>query len=161
MEIEKKFTIKKMPENLECYEKKVIEQGYLCVSPVLRIRRSNEDYIFTYKSARGIKNEPDASICKCHEVEADLDRESYQHLKSKIDGNVVSKIRYIIPLENGQKAELDVFQDQLEGLVFAEVEFKDETEARAFVPPDWFDKDVSSDKRYQNKYLATLTKWHP
>ena len=44
LEIEKKFKIKKLPENLSQYKKKVIEQGYLCTNPIVRIRRSNEDF---------------------------------------------------------------------------------------------------------------------
>ena len=50
MEIEKKFKIKKLPDNLEQYEQKHIEQGYLCTNPVVRIRKSNDRYILTYKS---------------------------------------------------------------------------------------------------------------
>ena len=50
MEIERKFTVKKLPENLENYEKKELEQAYLCTNPVVRIRRSNEEYYLTYKS---------------------------------------------------------------------------------------------------------------
>jgi len=42
-EIEKKFLIKNLPENLEQYEKVRIEQGYLntVVTPTLRIRKYN------------------------------------------------------------------------------------------------------------------------
>lgn len=38
MEIERKFLVKKenLPENLEQYPCKVIEQGYLCTEPVVR-----------------------------------------------------------------------------------------------------------------------------
>ena len=46
MEIERKFLIKRenLPENLEQYPSKVIEQGYLCTEPVVRIRKSNDNY---------------------------------------------------------------------------------------------------------------------
>ena len=53
MEIEKKFLVKVLPDGLEQYEKKVIEQGYLCQRPVVRVRRSNNNYILTYKSRPG------------------------------------------------------------------------------------------------------------
>ena len=49
MEIERKYLIKTLPEHLEQYPCKVIEQGYLNTNPVVRIRRSNDDYILTYK----------------------------------------------------------------------------------------------------------------
>ena len=45
MEIEKKFKVKQLPDNLDGYEQKHIEQGYLCVNPVVRIRKSNDRYI--------------------------------------------------------------------------------------------------------------------
>ena len=57
MEIERKFLIAHMPENLDSYECKNIEQGYLCTAPVVRIRRSNEHYYMTYKSANRAVNE--------------------------------------------------------------------------------------------------------
>ena len=52
MEIERKFLVKRenLPENLEQYPSKVIEQGYLCTEPVVRIRKSNDNYYLTYKS---------------------------------------------------------------------------------------------------------------
>ncbi len=39
MEIERKFLIKELPENLSSYKCLVIEQAYLCTEPVIRIRR--------------------------------------------------------------------------------------------------------------------------
>ena len=41
MEIERKFTIKELPDHLEQYEKREIEQAYLCKKPTIRIRKSN------------------------------------------------------------------------------------------------------------------------
>ena len=42
MEIEKKYTIKKLPENLETYPCKIIEQAYLNTAPVaLRLHLSS------------------------------------------------------------------------------------------------------------------------
>ena len=36
MEIERKYLVKTLPENLENYECKQIAQGYLCTSPPLQ-----------------------------------------------------------------------------------------------------------------------------
>ena len=49
MEIERKFLISKLPENLSDYPSHQIEQGYLTTNPVVRIRRQDDDYILTYK----------------------------------------------------------------------------------------------------------------
>ena len=44
MEIERKYLVKTLPDHLDQYESKKIAQGYLCTEPVVRIRRSNDDY---------------------------------------------------------------------------------------------------------------------
>lgn len=155
MEIEHKYLIKELPADLDKYKKKEIEQGYLNRSPVLRIRKSNDKYIFTYKSKREISEEG-APICN-EEIEAPLTKEAYLHLKSKVDGNLIVKTRYIIPYDyDGKtyKIELDVFHGKLEGLVFAEVEFESVEDANAFKGPEWFGKEVSSDRRYRNGFLT-------
>ena len=158
MEIEKKFTISKLPEQLEQYPCIHIEQGYLCTGPVVRIRKANDSYILTYKNKTGI--DEDAIQTKVHnEVELPLTEEAYQHLRSKVDGKIIEKRRYVIPLEDGLKAELDVFGGYLEGLVFAEVEFSDIEQATSFQKPEWFAEDVSRDYRYSNTYLSSIERW--
>lgn len=44
MEIERKFKVLELPKDLESYEKEEIEQGYLCIKPTVRIRKSNDNY---------------------------------------------------------------------------------------------------------------------
>jgi len=154
MEIERKFTIKKLPENLDKYEKKEIEQAYLCSKPTIRIRKSNEDYILTYKSKRGLKLPESATARACEEVELPLTKAAYEHMKEKADGSVISKTRYIIPLDSNHKIELDVFHGYLESLMFAEVEFASEEDAASFQLPDWFAEDVTFDHRYSNAVMT-------
>ena len=151
MEIEKKFQIKRLPEHLEQYPKKEIEQGYLCIHPVVRIRKSNEEYILTYK-ARAQAAVKDMHINR--EVEVSLTKEGYLHLREKIDHNLIEKTRYLIRLEDGHMAELDRFHGKLEGLCFVEVEFASEQDADSFTPPAWFGENVSKDKRYTNSFLS-------
>jgi CYTH domain-containing protein len=160
MEIERKFQIKELPKDLDQYKKKEIEQGYLCTGPVVRIRKSNEDYILTYKSRIGLEDKNSNVALTCEEVELPLTKEAYEHLKEKVDYHLITKTRYLIPLKGGYTAELDVFHNQLEGLVFVEVEFPSEEEAAAFQPPNWFGMDVSFDKRYKNNYLVTFDSVH-
>lgn len=158
MEIERKFLLKEMPGDLSKYEKKVIEQGYLCKKPTVRIRKSNEEYILTYKSKQGVLDDANRTAKVLNEIEVPLGKEGYEHLKKKVDHNIIVKIRYIVPLENGLKAELDIFEGKLSGLKVVEVEFPDEETANAFVPPAWFGKDVSLDSRYTNGSLAAVEK---
>jgi CYTH domain-containing protein len=164
LEIEKKFKVKKIPEHLEQYEKKVMEQGYLCSDPIVRIRRSNDEYILTYKSRFGLEHTEETAAKVCHELEVPLNKEGYEHLREKIDGNLIQKTRYIIPLEMKKtpeteglslKAELDIFEGKFDGLVIVEVEFPNQKMAEQFQPPEWFGEDVSLDRQYTNNYLAT------
>ena len=37
MEIERKFKVIKLPDNIEKYEKIEIEQGYLCIKPTVKV----------------------------------------------------------------------------------------------------------------------------
>ena len=150
MEIEKKFKVKQLPDNLDGYEQKHIEQGYLCVNPIVRIRKSNDRYILTYKSLAAGSDDKNTDVRINNEIEVFLTKEGYEHLKEKVDDNLIIKTRYIIPLTG----ELDVFGGVLEGLYFIEVEFESEDDAKNFLPPDWFGENVSDDKRYANSYLS-------
>lgn len=147
MEIERKYLIKreKIPFDFKKYPCRKIEQGYLCTAPVVRIRRDNDSYILTYKSKGMMVRE---------EYNLPLTKEAYEHLKSKTDGRIISKDRYVIPLENGLNIELDFFKDELTGLILAEVEFPDVESANTFLPPDWFDEDVTLSPLYHNSFLS-------
>lgn len=146
MEIEKKYLLKEIPNVLECKFHK-IEQAYLCTKPVVRIRREDDAYYMTYKGSGMMSRE---------ESNLPLNKEAYEHLKAKADGNVISKTRYLIPLEKeGLTAEVDVFEKPFAPLVLAEVEFESEAQAEAFVAPEWFGEEVTFDGRYHNSYLSS------
>ena len=177
MEIERKFTLKSLPDNLESYPSHHIEQVYLNYNPVVRARKQDDEYYLTYKGS-GMMARDESNL--------PLNEESYYHLREKADGSVISKRRYLIPLEHpGFKEgfptppadysltdgiciskkrylipwdpytiELDVFDAPFAPLIMAEVEFGSKEAAEAFVPPAWFDKDVTYCKEYHNSYLA-------
>lgn len=157
MEIERKYMIHKLPGDLSGYQYKKIEQGYLCNKPTIRIRKSNNDYILTYKSKIDKEDTLEGSPIVNHEVELPLTEEAYNTLKKKIEGNMVYKTRYLIPLQDGLTAELDIFEKQLLGLVYVEVEFPDEETAHRFTPPSWFSYELSADKRFSNYRLSKIS----
>ncbi|MCI7814503.1 MAG: CYTH domain-containing protein [Robinsoniella sp.] len=148
MEIERKYLIEQLPENLDQYPSHKIEQGYLCTSPVVRIRRQDDQYILTYKSKGLMVRE---------EYNLPLTPQSYLHLKEKIDGNLISKTRYKIPLTEILTIELDIFDAPFDGLVLAEVEFPDEEMAISFEPPAWFGEDVTFSPASHNSTLSQCT----
>lgn len=158
MEIERKFLLKEIPEKLESYMKLEIEQGYISTKPTIRIRKINSRYILTVKSKFDVcKSDGDPIIN--NEIECEITKKEYEALKEKICGDLLRKNRYIIPLEQGLKVELDIFQGRLLGLVFAEVEFKSVEEAKNFNKPTWLGKDVSDDKRYRNSEIVKLEQY--
>lgn len=143
MEIERKYLVKDLPD-LTQYPSKKIAQGYLNTNPVVRIRRSNDDYILTYKGKGMMVRE---------EYNLPLNEESFYHLSQKIDGKLIEKTRYLIPLWDNLVAELDVFEGAHEGIVLVEVEFDSIEAANQFVAPDWFGEDVTNDGRYHNSNM--------
>ena len=143
MEIERKYLVHEIPVDLTKYQVKHMEQMYVSVKPVIRIRRTDE-------------------------FEMDLDEDEYRNLRCKADGNIIEKDRYIIPLSDTEgtcgdsevdrelKIELDVFDGIFGGLTYAEVEFPEEKFANTFVPPMWFGRDVTEDGIYQNSALSGM-----
>ena len=145
MEIERKFLIDRLPDDLDRYACREIQQAYLCTDPVVRIRRQDHDYILTYKSKGFLARE---------EYNLPLNQRAYQHLLEKADGIILSKKRWLIPLQDDLTAELDVFDAPYEGLYLAEVEFSSEEAADAFIPPDWFGEEVTYSPLYHNSTLS-------
>lgn len=163
MEIERKFTVKTLPVNLESYPCRIIEQAYLNTDPVVRIRREDDSYYLTYKGKGLLARE---------EYNLPLNEKSYYHLREKADGNIISKKRYVIPIRHPQFhptyvsssgnsidqislcVELDIFEPPFAPLVIAEVEFPDKEMAESFVPLDWFIQDVTNDPAYHNSNLS-------
>lgn len=127
----------------------MIEQGYLSTNPVVRVRRQDDEYYMTYKGSGLMARE---------EYNLPLTKEAYEHLVKKSDGNIISKKRYLIPIEDTKLTiELDVFADPVAPLIMAEVEFESVEDANAFVMPDWFIKDVTNDRRYHNSNMTKMT----
>ena len=145
MEIERKYLIHNIPFDLNKYPHREIEQAYLNVDPVIRIRRNDQDYFLTYKSKGLLARE---------EYDLPLNAESYTHLLAKADGNILTKTRYEIPLGDHLIIELDIFHGKFEGLILAEVEFPSLEEANSFTPPEYFGEDVTFSTEYQNSTLS-------
>lgn len=147
-EIEYKFTVNPEKIAYQHYPYYEMEQAYISTSPVIRIRKRNDDFFLTVKGKGLVKRE---------EFEIAISSEEYNTLKAKAEGQIISKRRYLIPYHSKNKTytiELDVFSGSLSGLFLAEVEFSDEEEAKQFLPPDWFTKNISEEKKYHNSYLS-------
>ena len=143
MEIERKFLVRKLPDDLERYASSRITQAYLSRRPTIRIRKKDEQYILTVKGPGKLAHE---------EFELSIEKAAYERLLKKCDGKVIEKRRYRIPYGK-YTIELDLFTAPKE-LVLAEVEFESVEEALSFEGPEWFSEDVTEDPRYSNAQMA-------
>jgi adenylate cyclase len=160
-EIERKWRVRKLPKDYKHFPCKLLEQAYLCQNPTLRIRkessisegeerggisegRTQEEYIFCYKGKGRLSRE---------EYNLPLTKEAYETLIGKTEGRVIRKFRYAIP-HGAYTVELDIFQGELEGLCYAEVEFSSEEEALSFQPLDWFSEELTGERGYSNAELS-------
>lgn len=147
-EIERKFLVRKLPDDLTSYPKNKILQGYLVSlddGTHVRLRKSSERYTLTFKRGTGNVRE---------EREVELTAKQFDALWPATEGKRLVKTRYEIPLGE-RTVEIDLYHDRHEGLVVAEVEFDDEEGAKNFQPPDWLGNDVTGDPRYSNQLLAS------
>lgn len=165
LEIERKYTITGLPEDLEKAKVVEIKQGYLLRGPVVRVRKANDKYILTYKS----KLENQGTIVNVEE-EFPLNEEGFYHLLEKADGMVIEKTRYKYPLpaeclpdqykDVNLIAEIDVFHGAYEGLRFCEVEFPSVEVAESFKPVSWMKNNVSGVKLFSNGHLSAQTSYN-
>lgn len=148
-EIERKFLVKQLPENLQQYPSKAIIQGYLAITEdgtEVRLRHKGDRYFLTVKSGFGLQR---------GEAEIELSEHQFEKLWLMTEGKRIEKIRYEIDYR-GMRIELDIYSGILEGLKVAEVEFPSIDQAKLFIPPNWFGREVTEDERYKNRNLLLL-----
>ena len=146
-EIEKKFLVKRLPDNLKRWPHFIIEQGYLATEPggrQVRLRKRGKATSLTFKVGRGSHRE---------EREIKLSPKQFAALWPGTVGRRLRKVRYEISCE-GLLIELDIYRGRHKGLVVAEVEFPDTASCQRFIAPWWFGREVTREKRYSNVRLA-------
>lgn len=145
-EIERKFLVEEVPGGAS--GRRAIEQGYLAIDEhgEVRLRRIGGRLLLTAKTGHGEVRE---------EVEIPLSPGSFEELWELTEGRRVRKARHYVPLNGFLRAEVDVYEGDLEGLLTAEIEFASPEEARRFRPPSWLGAELTGDERYANQALAT------
>ena len=146
-EIERKFLLKRLPEELKRSRRYVIAQGYLATEPAgrqVRLRKKGKTASLTFKMGRGAARE---------EREIKLSPKQFAALWPGTAGRRLRKVRYEIPWR-GLLIEIDIYRGKNAGLVVAEVEFPNLAMCRKFKPPSWFGREVTGEKRYSNVRLA-------
>ena len=146
-EIERKFLVKHLPDQIDSYPQSTIRQGYLITTDdgiELRVRQKAERFFQTIKMGKGLSRT---------EIEIPLSGDQFNALWPHTTGRRVSKIRYKVPVGD-HTAELDCFDGDLADLEMVEVEFSSVEASQQFTPPAWFGSEVTEDERYKNKWLA-------
>ncbi|HKK81773.1 MAG TPA: CYTH domain-containing protein [Prolixibacteraceae bacterium] len=150
-EIERKFLV-----DLKSWKKEghciPMQQAYLSVNngKVVRVRIAGENAFLTVKAnLSGITRD---------EFEYSIPLDDARQMMKMGEGYPIIKKRYIE--KTGDKTwEVDVFEQENQGLVVAEIELTHENEA--FEKPEWLYEEVSDDPRYFNFNLSRnpYTKW--
>lgn len=139
--------------------KQRIQQNYLIHDRqrgfVERVRSIGMGDKFTYTETKKIGFGEN-----CREVESEISYSKYTELVDYFSiGKTVIKSRYIIPMPNGTKWEVDVYAGEHMGLVVAEIELPTPDTEIVFHPVLGKVEnlvDVTDDKTFKNWYLAGM-----
>jgi CYTH domain-containing protein len=144
-EIEKKFLVTTLPENLEPGID--ICQGYLVNTPdkIVRVRIKGDKGFLT------VKGRPEGLIRPEFEYLIP-ETDAREMLGRFCNGNLVEKIRHTC-LHQGVTWVIDRFSGASQGLVVAEIELS--SPDQPFAIPPWAGPEVTDDPKYLNASLAT------
>jgi len=111
---------------------------------VLRQPKEREvHYYLTIKSKR--------DSIERKEFEIEIDEKHGKELLSEFKKNSIKKSRYVFEYQE-KTWEVDVFKEDNDGLLMAEIELESEDEK--FELPPGIGKEVTGDERYYNSYLS-------
>jgi adenylate cyclase len=152
VEIERKFLVKNNAWKKQVVTSKRCVQGYVATKPgcTVRVRIMGDQGFLTLKGPR-------KGITRA-EYEYPIPVQHAEDMLSCLTGVLVSKTRHFVE-HAGHTWEVDVFHDENDGLIVAELEL--EHEAEAFETPAWLGLEVSKIGRYTNKSLSVkpYTQW--
>ena len=164
-EIEKKYSIKDIPNDVKIIKIQDIQQSFIYRDTKSHIRlRKLEDrkskatqYIYTVKTKGDISDNDDYNIARLYEIESYISKDEYEDLIEKRIGNMINKTRINVPISDGFVVEIDIYYDNLDGLVTAEIEFPDVETARLFTKPDWLGEELGY-KSFSNGRLSLMNR---
>ena len=154
VEIERKFLVLNDDFKTLASHKHQIAQGYLNSHPprTVRIRIKGESGFLT------IKGKGNKTGTTRFEWETEISLLEAKPLLALCEENIIIKTRYEVIFAK-HTFEVDVFSEENDGLVVAEIELTNENEH--FEKPHWLGEEVTNDKRYYNAYLSKrpFSKW--
>ncbi|MCI8469955.1 MAG: hypothetical protein HFJ35_00310 [Clostridia bacterium] len=161
-EIERKYAVKYLPEEIEIEKIQKIEQAFIYKdeNTIIRIRKietkQSTEHIYTVKTKGDISYDDTNPLGQKYEIESNITKELYEKLLLKKISNKITKTRIVVPIQNSLKVEIDIYYDYLQGFLTAEVEFPNEKDANQFNKPDWLGEEIGY-KELSNRKLAEMT----
>jgi len=145
-EIERRFILEVVPEEVLSSPSVLIQQGYITGHPVtVRLRKIEDEGVFLTVKRGSLPNR--------EEREVHLTHEQFEVLWPVTEGWRLEKRRYRCPW-NEHVIEVDVFDGRHLGLIIAEVEFETVIASEQFTPPSWFGREITDDKNFSNAKLS-------
>tara|TARA_B100000809_G_C15132192_1_gene528922 strand:+ start:2044 stop:2511 length:468 start_codon:yes stop_codon:yes gene_type:complete len=147
IEIERKFLVISEVFKIQSFKHTRIIQGFLNTNPerTVRVRLKGDKGYLT------VKGKSTNNGLSRFEWEKNISKADAKALLQLCEKGVIDKIRYEINV--GQHVfEVDVFSEENEGLIVAEVELNHEDES--FEKPKWLGIEITGDSRYYNSQLS-------
>lgn len=144
-EIEHKYLVHDMSFVAMAVEKHEISQGYLSrdTGRTVRVRIIDDRAVITIKG-------PNNGATRA-EFEYPIPIDDARQLLTLCPPPVIVKTRHIVPF-HGNRWEVDVFHDSLDGLILAELEIP--SEDYHYDRPPFVGENVTDDRRYYNSQLG-------
>ncbi|HDQ22974.1 MAG TPA: hypothetical protein ENN28_03315 [Candidatus Uhrbacteria bacterium] len=143
IEYECTYLLKYVPNDLKNYPWDEISDIYIPQNtehPKLRMRKRGSKYEICKKYP---VYEGDAS--QQHEFTIPITKEEFQELNENLQGKRARKHRYSYKYKS-KLVEIDVYLDDLKGLILADVEFTSDQKKANFSQPDFCLADVTQEK---------------
>jgi adenylate cyclase len=146
-EIERKFFVKEMPDLSGItplhYERYFLERGK---DTEIRISKINDSYKYEKKTR--------VSKLERTREKKDITKEEFEKLKQ---GATEAIIRDRYDISTDPDISIQIYHGRFEGLVRAEVEFKNEEEALNYFPPAWMREEMTDLPIARDSKLIDLT----
>lgn len=148
-EIERRFWLDQLPKKKYSDEQEIV-QGYYTdqKNTNSRIRKckttKSTTYTQTIKHGKWLVRE---------EIETKITAQAWKKLRPAAEKTSLTKTRYILKHQK-HEIEINVFHDDLEGLILVEVEFESKKEADTFKVPERFGVELTNNEYSTSYYLA-------
>jgi CYTH domain-containing protein len=142
LELERTFLAKSLPADLNKYAAKEIIDTYIPLEaehPKIRLRQKGDRHNLTKKI---LMEAGDSSVMEEQTIILNAEEAA---AFAQLPGKKLHKARYAYPCGDAI-AEIDVFLDELAGLVVVDFEFDSAQEKEAFIMPEWCLCEVSQEE---------------